>query len=88
MDPKYVLFTTVILSIDKSSCQDLYPKYLETSKGFSNHDATIATIIGTCVSISGYLLVALNLIHFEGCHLVSNVFATVTKAYSFSEAAH
>ncbi|KAF9236965.1 carboxylic acid transporter protein [Melanogaster broomeanus] len=29
--------------------QDLYPTYLETSKGFSTHDATIATIIGNCV---------------------------------------
>ncbi|KAL4081013.1 carboxylic acid transporter, partial [Scleroderma citrinum] len=29
--------------------QDLYPTYLETTKGFSSHDATIATIIGNCV---------------------------------------
>ncbi|KAG6370532.1 carboxylic acid transporter protein [Boletus reticuloceps] len=28
--------------------QDLYPTYLETTKGFSSHDATIATIIGNC----------------------------------------
>ncbi|KAG2030534.1 carboxylic acid transporter protein [Suillus americanus] len=26
--------------------QDLYPTYLETTKGFSTHDATVATIIG------------------------------------------
>ncbi|EKM51726.1 uncharacterized protein PHACADRAFT_127559 [Phanerochaete carnosa HHB-10118-sp] len=30
--------------------QDLYPTYLEKSKGFSTHDATVATIIGNCVS--------------------------------------
>jgi hypothetical protein len=88
MDPKYVVFTTVISSADTNSFQDLYPKYLETSKGFTNHDATIATIIGNCVSISGYLLVALDLIHSEGCHLVSNVFAALTKTHSFSEVAH
>ncbi|KAF9222892.1 carboxylic acid transporter protein [Gyrodon lividus] len=33
--------------------QDLYPTYLETSKGFSTHDATVATIIGNCGAISG-----------------------------------
>lgn len=33
--------------------QDLYPTYMETSKGFSAHDATVATIIGNCVSNIG-----------------------------------
>lgn len=33
--------------------QDLYPTYLETTKGFSSHDATIATIIGNCGAIAG-----------------------------------
>ncbi|OCH85196.1 MFS general substrate transporter [Obba rivulosa] len=33
--------------------QDLYPTYLENSKGISNHDATIATIIGNCGAIAG-----------------------------------
>ncbi|KIJ08149.1 hypothetical protein PAXINDRAFT_89314 [Paxillus involutus ATCC 200175] len=33
--------------------QDLYPTYLESSKGFSSHSATIATIIGNCGAISG-----------------------------------
>ncbi|OJA19521.1 hypothetical protein AZE42_03201 [Rhizopogon vesiculosus] len=32
--------------------QDLYPTYLETTKGFSAHDATIATIIGNCGAIA------------------------------------
>lgn len=34
--------------------QDLYPTYLEQSKGFSSHDATIATIIGNCVRLQLY----------------------------------
>ncbi|KAG0708459.1 carboxylic acid transporter protein [Suillus ampliporus] len=33
--------------------QDLYPTYLETTKGFSAHNATIATIIGNCGAIAG-----------------------------------
>ncbi|KIM77736.1 hypothetical protein PILCRDRAFT_11824 [Piloderma croceum F 1598] len=33
--------------------QDLYPTYLQTSKNISNHNATIATIIGNCGAIAG-----------------------------------
>ncbi|KIK93943.1 hypothetical protein PAXRUDRAFT_484505 [Paxillus rubicundulus Ve08.2h10] len=33
--------------------QDVYPTYLQTSKGFTAHDATIATIIGNCGAIAG-----------------------------------
>ncbi|EIM81380.1 MFS general substrate transporter [Stereum hirsutum FP-91666 SS1] len=33
--------------------QDLYPTYLEKSKGFSDHSATVATIIGNCGAIAG-----------------------------------
>jgi SHS family lactate transporter-like MFS transporter len=33
--------------------QDLYPTYLEKSKGFSSRSATIATIIGNCGAIAG-----------------------------------
>ncbi|KAG1716072.1 hypothetical protein ID866_1098 [Astraeus odoratus] len=33
--------------------QDLYPTYLEVTKGFTSHDATIATIIGNCGAIVG-----------------------------------
>ncbi|KAF8148294.1 carboxylic acid transporter protein [Crassisporium funariophilum] len=33
--------------------QDLYPTYLQQSKGFSAHDATVATIIGNCGAIVG-----------------------------------
>jgi len=33
--------------------QDLYPTYLQVTKSFSSHDATIATIIGNCGAITG-----------------------------------
>ncbi|KIY68948.1 carboxylic acid transporter protein [Cylindrobasidium torrendii FP15055 ss-10] len=33
--------------------QDLYPTYLKESKGFTEHNATIATIIGNCGAIAG-----------------------------------
>ncbi|KAL4249051.1 major facilitator superfamily protein [Abortiporus biennis] len=33
--------------------QDLYPTYLTTSKGFTSHNATVATIIGNCGAIAG-----------------------------------
>jgi SHS family lactate transporter-like MFS transporter len=33
--------------------QDLFPTYIETTKGFSAHDATIMTIIGNCGAIAG-----------------------------------
>ncbi|TFK22706.1 carboxylic acid transporter [Coprinopsis marcescibilis] len=36
--------------------QDLYPTYLQRSKGFQPGDATIATIIGNCGAISGGIL--------------------------------
>ncbi|KAG1849921.1 carboxylic acid transporter protein [Suillus subalutaceus] len=33
--------------------QDLYPTYMEVTKGFSAHDATVATIIGNCGAVAG-----------------------------------
>ncbi|KAG9220364.1 hypothetical protein PLEOSDRAFT_1089311 [Pleurotus ostreatus PC15] len=33
--------------------QDLYPTYLQQSKGISAHNATVATIIGNCGAIAG-----------------------------------
>ncbi|KAJ7257251.1 MFS general substrate transporter [Mycena haematopus] len=33
--------------------QDLYPTYMEKTKGFSPHSATIATIIGNCGAVAG-----------------------------------
>ena len=32
--------------------QDLYPTYLEVTKGFTKHNATVATIIGNCGAIA------------------------------------
>jgi SHS family lactate transporter-like MFS transporter len=32
--------------------QDLYPTYLQENKGFTAHDATVATIIGNCGAIA------------------------------------
>lgn len=32
--------------------QDLYPTYLQTTKGFSAHDSTVATIVGNCGAIA------------------------------------
>ena len=52
--------------------QDLYPTYLQTTKGFSAHDSTVATIIGNCGAIAyvAYLTVAsgglLTLLHSGG----------------------
>ena len=36
--------------------QDLYPTFMQNAKGFSSHDATIATIIGNCGAITGGML--------------------------------
>jgi len=33
--------------------QDIYPTYLTTSKNFSSHNATVATIIGNCGAVTG-----------------------------------
>jgi SHS family lactate transporter-like MFS transporter len=43
--------------------QDLYPTYLQASKGFSKFDSTVATIIGNCGAIS-YALSFPSLPHF------------------------
>lgn len=32
--------------------QDLYPTYLQVTKGFTSHNATVATIIGNCGAIA------------------------------------
>ncbi|TFK34319.1 MFS general substrate transporter [Crucibulum laeve] len=36
--------------------QDLYPTYLQSSKNFSAHNATVATIIGNCGAIAGGMI--------------------------------
>ncbi|KIY50399.1 MFS general substrate transporter [Fistulina hepatica ATCC 64428] len=47
-----VLFMTGFNFLSHGS-QDLYPTYLEKSKNFSSHQATIATIIGNCGAVAG-----------------------------------
>ncbi|TFK71111.1 carboxylic acid transporter [Pluteus cervinus] len=47
-----ILFMTGFNFLPHGS-QDLYPTYLQTSKGFSSHDATVATIIGNCGALAG-----------------------------------
>ena len=36
--------------------QDLYPTYLQVTKAFTLHNATIATIIGSCVSLEAFII--------------------------------
>ncbi|KAJ3756611.1 MFS general substrate transporter [Lentinula raphanica] len=47
-----VVFTTGFNFLSHGS-QDLYPTYIQTSKAFSAHDATLMTIIGFCGAIVG-----------------------------------
>ncbi|KAF9222891.1 MFS general substrate transporter [Gyrodon lividus] len=49
----YAVFLMAGFNFLSHGSQDLYPTYLESSKGFSTHSATIATIIGNCGAISG-----------------------------------
>ncbi len=53
--------------------QDLYPTYLTKSKGFSDHDATVATIIGNCVSCCQCFLRVNHplMLRISGCYRVS-----------------
>jgi SHS family lactate transporter-like MFS transporter len=39
--------------------QDLYPTYLQASKGFSKFDATVATIIGNCGAIAYVAIISI-----------------------------
>ena len=43
--------------------QDLYPTYLQTTKGFDSYHATVATIIGNCGAIA-YVSELTPFIHF------------------------
>lgn len=38
--------------------QDLYPTYLQVSKGFTSYDSTVATIIGNCGAVACVFLFA------------------------------
>lgn len=60
-----------LLTLPTLQSQDLYPTYLEKTKGFSVHDATIATIIGNCVCVLFLFPFRSALIRIIGCHCVS-----------------
>lgn len=49
----YVVLFMSGVSFLSHGTQDLYPTYLQQNKGFTNFDATVATIIGNCGAISG-----------------------------------
>ncbi|TEB27753.1 carboxylic acid transporter [Coprinellus micaceus] len=51
-----LLMTAVGFNFLSHGSQDLYPTYLQTSKNFTPHDSTIATIIGNCGAISGGII--------------------------------
>lgn len=60
--------------------QDLYPTYLTTTKGFSQHDATVATIIGNCGAIAGGT-VAGWLSQYAGRRLTIIMFVVIVGAF-------
>jgi len=60
--------------------QDLYPKYLTTSKGFSEYDATVATIIGNCGAIAGGA-VAGNVSQYIGRRLTIIIFVVLVGVF-------
>lgn len=47
--PVFVLIGPTGFNFLSHGSQDLYPTYLKESKGFTEHNATVATIIGNCV---------------------------------------
>jgi len=47
--------------------QDLYPTYLQESKGFSKFNSTVATIIGNCGAITYVFLLCIILRHLIQC---------------------
>ncbi|KDQ51274.1 hypothetical protein JAAARDRAFT_536713 [Jaapia argillacea MUCL 33604] len=60
--------------------QDLYPTYLQTSKGFSSHNATVATIIGNCGAIAGGALAGF-LSQYLGRRLTIIIFVVLIGAF-------
>ncbi|KAK7439773.1 hypothetical protein VKT23_017347 [Stygiomarasmius scandens] len=49
----YVFFLLTGFNLINHGSQDLYPTYLRQSKGFNEHDSTMATLIGFCGAIIG-----------------------------------
>ncbi|KAJ3206914.1 hypothetical protein HDU82_004230 [Entophlyctis luteolus] len=49
----YAVLLMTCFNFVSHGSQDLYPTYLKTTKGFSDHDSTVATIIGNIGAICG-----------------------------------
>ncbi|KAN0074572.1 MFS general substrate transporter [Tylopilus felleus] len=60
--------------------QDLYPTYLQKSKGFSEQDATIATIIGNVGAVAGGVIAG-NTSQYLGRRLTIIVFILLVGAF-------
>ncbi|KAF8260261.1 carboxylic acid transporter [Lactarius quietus] len=60
--------------------QDLYPTYLQTSKGFDSYHATVATIIGNCGAIAGGALAGM-VSQFIGRRLTIIIFVLIAGAF-------
>ncbi|KAI9456312.1 carboxylic acid transporter protein [Boletus coccyginus] len=60
--------------------QDLYPTYLQKSKGFSSHSATVATIIGNCGAIAGGAIAG-NTSQYLGRRLTIVLFVLLVGAF-------
>jgi len=60
--------------------QDLYPTYLEQTKGFSAHNASIATIIGNCGAVAGGIAAGI-LSQFIGRRLTIIIFTLSIGAF-------
>jgi len=60
--------------------QDLYPTYLQVSKNFSSHNATVATIIGNCGAIAGGCVAGLLSQHI-GRRLTIVIFVCIVAAF-------
>jgi len=52
----YAVFFMSSFNFLSHGSQDLYPTFMKVSKGFSNYDATVATIIGNCGAIAGGII--------------------------------
>jgi SHS family lactate transporter-like MFS transporter len=60
--------------------QDLYPTYLQTTKGFDSYHATVATIIGNCGAIAGGAIAGL-VSQFIGRRLTIIIFVLISGAF-------
>ncbi|KAN0135336.1 Major facilitator superfamily domain containing protein [Lactarius tabidus] len=60
--------------------QDLYPTYLQTTKGFDSYHATVATIIGNCGAVAGGTVAGMAS-QFIGRRLTIIIFVLIAGAF-------